>query len=289
MVKRIRQRAAALKGAGALDADMISLLGQLLRDAVGDPTDPEAADLLQQFADWYGSEGGDAEEDAAEGEDEGEEETTEDVTSDVVLGFDDPTSPIKFSKGIEPIVKKTSKPADPEEEPQVKPPQLAPYDIDIPEEPEKVRVVVQEWDPLTRAFLSRDMGLMTLVPTGCRRPIYLSPYENKVSLRSALPRDKEKDTNLYATWQQNGWIDRHLAMEKLEEGINIQQVDKRIADDMPFILALQGKPDSTGQVAQTNGLQQPGDGPGDNNGAPLPPGPGPGRGNKFAPGDNLGG
>jgi hypothetical protein len=172
--------------------------------------------------------------------------------------------------------------SDYEEEVQAKPEQLPPHDIDLPEEPELVHVVMQVWDAESQTFTERDMGEMLLVPSGCERAEYLSPYENNVTLKSALPRDLERDTNLYSTWQQNGWIGRRWAQENLDQDINIPQVNKEIADDIPFLLALQGKPDVTQQVAQTAGLA-----PGSNNGAPLPPGPGPGRGNKVAPGDNL--
>lgn len=173
---------------------------------------------------------------------------------------------------------------DYENEIQVQPEQLPPHDIDIPEEPELVNVVARVWNSETQAFEEKNLGEMLLVPTGCDCPEYASPYETEVKFKSALPRDLEKDVNLYAAMQQNGWIDRHWAMEHLELGINPAEVDKRIADDIPFILSMKGMPDPTQQVAQTEGLS-----PGSNNGAPLPPGPGPGRGNKFAPGDGMAG
>ncbi len=171
---------------------------------------------------------------------------------------------------------------DYENEVEAQPEQLPPHDIDIPEEPEKVNVVARIWNPQTRAYEEKNLGELLLIPTGCERSEVVSPYENSVKLKSALPRDVERDSNLYATWQKNGWVDRHWVMEKLDEGINVNEVDKRIADDIPFLLAMQGMPDPTQQVAQTAGMA-----PGSNNGAPLPPGPGPGRGNKFAAGDNM--
>lgn len=173
-------------------------------------------------------------------------------------------------------------PAAPAEPPQAMPEQLADYDMDVPEEPEDVRVVVHTWNAQTQSFEKKDLGTKKLVPSGCNRPTYLSPYETAAKLKSALPRDKQLDTNLYASWQQNGWVDRHWIMEHLDEDINLVEVDKRIADDIPFLNALQGKPNQTGQVAQTSGLEK-----GDSHGAPPPPGPGPGRGNLRAPGDNL--
>ncbi len=173
---------------------------------------------------------------------------------------------------------------DYENEVQVQPEQLPPHDIDIPEEPELVNVVARVWNSETQTFEEKDLGEMLLVPTGCDCSEYVSPYKTDVKFKSALPRDLEKDVNLYAAMQTNGWISRRWAQEHLELGINPAEADKEIADDIPFILSMKGVPDPTQQVAQTEGLS-----PGSNNGAPLPPGPGPGRGNKFAPGDGMAG
>jgi hypothetical protein len=159
--------------------------------------------------------------------------------------------------------------------------QLPPHDIDIPEEPEVVRVITRVWEPTLQRYVDRDLGELLLVPTGCDCAEYVSPYDNSVKLKSALPRDLANDVNLYAAMQTNGWVDRHWCMERLELGLNPAEIDKRIADDIPFMLNMKGMPDPTSQVAQTPGLQ------GDNNGAPLPSEPGPGRGNKYSPGDNL--
>ena len=178
-------------------------------------------------------------------------------------------------------------PMPPELEPpvEVEPEQLSPHDIDIPEEPVTIPVTIMTWDAQTQQFVRDNLGVKTLVPTGCTSPVYLNPYETTVEIKSALPRDRERDSNLYAQWQQNGWLDRHHIMKRLEIGENPIEVDKAIADDIPFLLAIQGKQDPTQQVAQTPGMQP--NQPGDNHGAPLPPGPGPGRGNRFAPGDDL--
>jgi len=163
---------------------------------------------------------------------------------------------------------------------EVKPEQLAPNEIDVPDEPETHDVTLSEWDPIKRTFVYRALGELKIVPTGCKRPDYLNPYENEVSFKSALPRDLQNDTNLYSAWQTNGWMDRHQIMKKLDQGIPIEATDKALADDIPFLMQLQGKAPAPG-VAQTAGVQ------GDSNGAPPPPGPGPGRGNMVAPGDNL--
>lgn len=185
----------------------------------------------------------------------------------------------------EPVVegKEEDDPADPEDDQLTQPPQLVSHQIDVPEEPERIRVVTQIWNPAEARFVETDLGEMLLIPTGCEEPEFLSPYENSVSFRSPLPRDKANEANLFGSYQQNGWVSRDWVRKNLDEEIDPIEVEKQIADDIPVILALQGKPDpGTGAgVAQTDG------GKAGNNGAPLPPGPGPGRGNKVVPGDNA--
>lgn len=186
--------------------------------------------------------------------------------------------------GGEPVVftDKKEEPTDPEEDVEVPIPKLASHQIDIPEEPETVRVITQLWDASQGKFIEEDLGELLLIPSGCEEPEYLSPYENTVSFKSALPRDKQIDANLYGAYQKMGTVSREWIRENSDEEIDGVLEDKRIADDIPILLAMQGKPDVSSGVAQTAGLE----GKGDNNGAPLPPGPGPGRGNTSAPGDN---
>lgn len=184
-------------------------------------------------------------------------------------------TPVENKKPLQSAVKA-------EEDPRIVPPKLAMHDIDVPEEPETVTVVSFVWDPMTSQYVERESPPMLLVPSGCERPCAVSPYENTATLRSALPRDKQQDANLYAAYQTNGWTSRKWIQKRLDEDINPAEEAKLILDDIPLMLSLQGKPDPAAQVGQTAGLA-----PGDNNGAPLPPGPGPGRGNKFATGDGL--
>ena len=158
-------------------------------------------------------------------------------------------------------------------------PQLPAHDIQLPEEPEYVSVRQRNWDG--QQYTELDQGLRALVPTGCDRPTYCSPYDSVVKLLSALPRDRAEQANLYATYQNNGWMGRHEVIKRLELGIQPNVVDKAIMDDAPILDALKGIPDPAQQVGQTNG--------GSSNGAPPPPAPGPGRGNLKAPGDNMGG
>lgn len=185
------------------------------------------------------------------------------------------------------ILKSEEDPEDPEEKPPVAIPKLASHEIDIPEEPEEVEIVQAVWDETSQAWIDLPPQTLLLVPTGCAFPEELNPFDTVVSLRSALPRDKEKDANLYQAYQKNNWVSRDWVREHLDEDIDSAKEDKRIADDIPINLASQGIPETSG-VAQTPGLDPGQEAPGDNHGAPNPPKPGPGRGNKFTPGDNLG-
>jgi hypothetical protein len=209
------------------------------------------------------------------GEDEGPEDPSTDA-DDLLLGLDvnEDLGPVPAEAGDMPD-------ADYYEEVNAKPPQLPPHDMDIPEEPILVRVIIDVWNKETRSYEKKDLGEQKLIPTGCERPEYLEPHCNKVRLKSALPRDKQMEANLHAAWQKDGLVSRRWRQERLEEeGLDIERIEREIADDIPLMLALQGKPDPSG-VGQTEGNS--------NNGAPLPPGPGPGRGNLNVPGDNRGG
>jgi hypothetical protein len=173
--------------------------------------------------------------------------------------------------------------------PEVKPEQLANHDMDVPEEPETVRVIVKTWDANAKQFVTEDLGELKIVPSGCSRPVYLSPYSTTCSLRTPLPRNKQEDANLYAVYQTNGWSSRRWIRDHLDEEMDGPKLDEEIANDIPFLAALTGKPIEdplAAQVAQTPGATGSGPG-GSNNGAPPPPGPGPGRGNKAVPGDNA--
>lgn len=198
----------------------------------------------------------------------------------------EPLKPVQTGQTLpppspEPVVPKKAEdtPRDPEEE-VYKPPTLAAHDIDIPEEPELVRVVMRTWNPNTQSFVDVDMGEQLLVPSGCKSPKHLSPYENCVTLKSALPRDKEQEANLFSMYQRQGWVSRNWVREHLDEEIKGAEVDKEIADDIPFMQALNvggksgslGPPGVGGGVAQSpglanaDGISEPADG---GEGAPM--------------------
>jgi len=212
-------------------------------------------------------------------------------SSDMPGDYLEPLALFASSEGLlydvkepEVVTEKKEDEIDPEKDIDVPVPKLASHQIDIPEEPERVEVITQVWNAATGMFEEKNLGVLMLVPTGCEEPEFLSPYDNTVSFRSPLPRDKQVDANLHGALQKMGVVSREWIQEHTDEEIDPVLENRRIADDIPVLMALQGKqgdPTATG-VAQTPGLE----GKGDNNGAPLPPGPGPGRGNTAAPGDN---
>jgi hypothetical protein len=132
-------------------------------------------------------------------------------------------------------------------------PKLPVHDIDVPEEPETVHVISRVWDSNAKTFVTQDLGSLLLVPTGCEQPEYLSPYTTECKLRLPLPRNKMEDANLYTLYQNQGWASRAWVRSQLDEEIDGPRVDKEIADDIPFMLALKGLPDPSGGVAQTEG------------------------------------
>lgn len=145
-------------------------------------------------------------------------------------------------------------------------PQLQEHDMDIPEEPETVLVIVRVVDE-NGNWQEDNQGPRMLVPTGCDKPVFLNPYITKVSLRSALPRDRAEEANLYATYQTNLWMSRKTIMKRLDQGLQYEDETDNMEDDTPLILARAGTADpnsAAAQVGQTEGNggggQQPGQG-----------------------------
>ena len=177
-----------------------------------------------------------------------------------------------FSKLIGLAEQKAPRPPD-EDVPDVEVPQLAEHEVDIPPEPERVAVVVRVWNG--SMWVDKDLGEMDLVPCECEEPDYADPYETSASFKSALPRDLERESTLYQMWQQNGWVDRRWIREKLDQGLDPEKLDKGIEDDIPILMALQGKEGGKG-VGQTEGMSpgNPSNGinPSDVKGPGRPPG-----------------
>jgi hypothetical protein len=107
----------------------------------------------------------------------------------------------------------------PEESPV---PQLESGQIDIPEEPETIRLVKRVVDPVTGNPVSEEATDVTIVPTGCEHPQYLNPYKTKTTLKDTLPKDKLLLQQLYDGWLRaeivtREWVRDHSDIEDLED------------------------------------------------------------------------
>lgn len=90
-------------------------------------------------------------------------------------------------------------------------------EVEVPEEPEMVDVVRQYLNPETGAIALTRTETLYLVPTGCKRPQYLNPFETKVEFQDVLPKDEALQAQLYAQYQENGWVDAYWCQEKIPE------------------------------------------------------------------------
>lgn len=89
--------------------------------------------------------------------------------------------------------------------------------VTIPEEPEEVTWEEVLLHPVTGAEVVRETVTRMLVPTGCKRPTYLNPFETKVTFHDVLPKDEALQAQLYTVYQQAGWVDPTWARERIPE------------------------------------------------------------------------
>ena len=90
-------------------------------------------------------------------------------------------------------------------------------DIDLPEEPETVQVVRTWANPNTGEVAYQETIPMFLVPTGCRLPRYLNPFENTVAFNDVLPKDKALEAQLFQQYLAMEIVDTHWVQEKIPE------------------------------------------------------------------------
>lgn len=119
--------------------------------------------------------------------------------------------------------------------PKIKPPpslmtqRMPDGEVDVPEEPERVTVVMRYLHPLTGEVVAERSEEKFLVPTGCRRPQYLNPFESTVEFQDALPKDEALQSNLYQTYQTNGWVDSEWVQDRIPEiAEDVQELRKRM-------------------------------------------------------------
>ena len=90
-------------------------------------------------------------------------------------------------------------------------------DIDMPEEPETVDIERVFLDPQSGQVVAREPVTMFLVPTGCRRPAYLNPFETKVEFLDVLPKDEALQAEIYEKYQRNNWVDAYWVQDQIAQ------------------------------------------------------------------------
>src|ERR1700690_911258 len=90
-------------------------------------------------------------------------------------------------------------------------------EIDVPEEPEYVDTVRTYVHPETGAVIFEEKERLFLVPTDCRKPAYLNPFESTVECQDVLPKDEALQAQLYGMYQTNGWVDEEWCQDRIPE------------------------------------------------------------------------
>jgi hypothetical protein len=105
------------------------------------------------------------------------------------------------------------------------------------EEPENVLIVTPLIHPRTNRILRTIEQYRLLVPTGCRIPKYLNPYENAVTFNEVLPKDEALQASLYEQYQRMKIVDREWIQQRIpgiaEEMTNINRRMKANAVTVP--------------------------------------------------------
>ncbi len=151
----------------------------------------------------------------------------EDAIWDATPDDPKPTKVPAGEKVIPPPEKDPNAPPDPTT-PQVNvaPPKIEPPptlriqpipELDIPEEPEMVDLEEKYVHPVTGEVVDIVIRHMELVPTGCRRPMYLNPFENEVFFNDVLPKDEAMQAELFGMYLDRGLVDIEWCQERIPE------------------------------------------------------------------------
>lgn len=90
-------------------------------------------------------------------------------------------------------------------------------ELDIPEEPEMVALEEKYIHPVTGEVVDIVVRHLELVPTGCRRPMYLNPFENEVFFNDVLPKDEAMRAELFGMYLDRGLVDIEWCQERIPE------------------------------------------------------------------------
>lgn len=119
---------------------------------------------------------------------------------------------------------------------------LPPNFINVPEEPEQVVVVKRYENPATLELVGMETETMFLVPTGCKKPQYLNPFETEVQFHDALPKDEHLRAQLYTIYQKNQWVDPQWVQDQIPEIAEYaDELRKRMRASMGTVLPGDGQ------------------------------------------------
>ena len=94
---------------------------------------------------------------------------------------------------------------------------LPPGFVDVPEEPEQVVTIEQYTNPITGMLVGERKVPRFLVPTGCRTPEYLNPFETEVQFHDTLPKDEALRAQLMGQYLTMGVVDAQWVQDRIPE------------------------------------------------------------------------
>lgn len=94
---------------------------------------------------------------------------------------------------------------------------LPPGFVDVPEEPEEVITIEYLVNPVTGQFIQERKVKRFVVPTGCKTPDYLNPFENEVDFMDTLPKDDAMRAQLIQNYINMGIVDAYWAQDHIPE------------------------------------------------------------------------
>lgn len=106
---------------------------------------------------------------------------------------------------------------------------LPPSEVDVPEEPEQVRINTPLLHPATGEFIRYRSEDRLIIPTGCCSPLYMDPFETTVKLVDVLPKDDAVQAKLYQMYQDSKWVDREWVQAQIPDiAQDMHAINKRM-------------------------------------------------------------
>jgi Phage portal protein, SPP1 Gp6-like len=104
--------------------------------------------------------------------------------------------------------------------------------IELPAEPELIVVMAAVPSPLTGELVAGRPQVVQVVPTGCKKPRYLNPYDTTVTFKDTLPRDIDAETERHERMIKNNIVSRDWVREHMPEVEDPRAEKARVDDQM---------------------------------------------------------